>query len=140
MLKILWTKVDASGGPYACWPWTGHISTHGYGTYGQKYAHRMILGCLRDRPLARGEIVRHRCDNPPCCNPTHLQIGTQYDNIQDRVKRGRGNSGIRNAEKTHCPQGHSYDEINTRMHRGSRECRTCHRLRAAVYRDRKRGI
>lgn len=37
----------------------------------------------------RGSVVRHVCDNPRCINPTHLVLGTQLDNIQDRVDRGR---------------------------------------------------
>ena len=35
------------------------------------------------------DIVRHKCDNPHCINPDHLEIGSNYDNIQDRNKRGR---------------------------------------------------
>jgi len=41
-------------------------------------------------------IVRHKCNNILCCNPHHLQLGTQYDNIQDRVQSGRCAKGERN--------------------------------------------
>lgn len=37
----------------------------------------------------KGLVVRHKCDNPPCINPEHLELGTQCDNIMDMIKRGR---------------------------------------------------
>jgi len=56
-----------------------------------EYAHRVAW------KLAYGEIpeglhVLHHCDNPPCCNPKHLFIGTPKDNAQDRASKGRGNN------------------------------------------------
>lgn len=35
------------------------------------------------------KVVMHLCDNPSCINPHHLKIGTQFENIKDRVKKGR---------------------------------------------------
>lgn len=46
--------------------------------------------------LAEGEVVRHTCDNPACCNPAHLIRGTVADNVADRVARGRSATGERN--------------------------------------------
>jgi hypothetical protein len=37
----------------------------------------------------KGKVIMHSCDNPSCINPNHLKIGTQIDNIKDRVKKGR---------------------------------------------------
>lgn len=125
--------VDDSAGPDACHPWTGHISNRGYGRFnaggrpGQS-ATRWILGYLRDRPLAPGELALHRCDNPVCCNPRHLYIGDQVQNMADMVRRGRGRNLLadRHRAKTHCPRGHEYTPENTRRNgRGSRECLTC---------------
>ena len=77
-----------------CWPWNG--STHnGYGTFsllvdgvGRRNwrAHRLA------HFLATGEfpqVVMHMCDNPPCCNPSHLRGGTQADNVRDMNIKGR---------------------------------------------------
>jgi Mor family transcriptional regulator len=44
--------------------------------------------------ISTGLVVRHKCDNPNCINPEHLEIGTQADNIQDMVDRGRQATNI----------------------------------------------
>lgn len=82
-----WAKVDRSGGPDACWPWTGSRSKKGYGLIWRRRAHRVAY------ELTYGEIpaptVRHSCDNPPCCNPAHLLAGTVAENNADCLDRGR---------------------------------------------------
>jgi hypothetical protein len=49
-----------------------------------RIAYALIKGAIPD-----GQIVRHRCDNPGCCNPKHLEIGTHSDNMGDALDRGR---------------------------------------------------
>lgn len=88
---LFWSKVER-GDTAACWPWTGTTNGVGYGIFtalGHKfYAHRQAYA-EASGTIPEDMIVRHRCDNPICCNPSHLEIGTMADNSQDAVKRGR---------------------------------------------------
>jgi hypothetical protein len=49
-------------------------------------------------------MVRHSCDNPPCCNPSHLLEGTQLDNMGDAASRGRTAQGSRNGMAKLCEE------------------------------------
>lgn len=79
-----------------CWIWTGEVNNRGYGRFtvyrGERrfrpLAHRLAYE-LANGELARALVVRHSCDNPPCCNPAHLSVGTQRDNARDAQERGR---------------------------------------------------
>jgi hypothetical protein len=51
-------------------------------------AHR-VAWTLTNGPIPAGLVVCHRCDNPPCCNPEHMFIGTQRDNLADMFAKGR---------------------------------------------------
>ena len=85
-----WRKVARSG-PADCWEWQAALCTGGYGSAwnGRSVlAHRMAYE-LHNGPIPGGLVVRHRCDNPRCVNPAHLELGTQADNVRDRVRRGR---------------------------------------------------
>lgn len=103
-----WAKVDKNG-PTAypeldpCWPWTGCRSKQGYGylNVGGKYTRTSRLSyVLNVAPIPPGMIVRHRCDNPPCVNPSHLLVGTHLDNVRDARERGRAATGARNGRHT----------------------------------------
>lgn len=52
-------------------------------------AYRVVWELYNGRPLEQNEIIRHTCDNPVCCNPLHLQVGTHQDNMNDMKKRDR---------------------------------------------------
>lgn len=88
-----WASVDKSAGPDACWPWTGAADPYGrFKAQGKTFlANRVAFSIANDDRLEDGEIVRHRCDNPPCCNPAHLVDGTHFDNVADMLERDRVN-------------------------------------------------
>ena len=83
-----WSKVEKGDG---CWIWKGAKLPHGYGLFSfnnkTHRAHRMSWA------LSNGDIgnqfVLHKCDNPSCVNPDHLFLGTQRENVEDMVRKGR---------------------------------------------------
>jgi hypothetical protein len=56
---------------------------------GQVYVHRVAWE-LANGPIPPNTNVLHSCDNPPCCNPEHLYLGTKSDNTRDMMLKGRG--------------------------------------------------
>ncbi len=87
-----WAHVDKSAGSDGCWPWVAYKNRKGYGQLraGGRgiLAHRMAY-VLTNGPIPDGLFVCHTCDNPICCNPAHLFLGTNTDNMQDAAKKGR---------------------------------------------------
>jgi len=88
-------KVDRAPGqgPYGdCHEWRGHRIKWGYGGFkvGRQVrkAHRVAYE-LANGPIPEGALVLHSCDNPPCCNPAHLSLGSQVGNMADKRARGR---------------------------------------------------
>lgn len=131
----LWEKIEV-GSHWECWPRTGAHDSKGYGLLkvqgAQQRAHRLVWEYTYG-PIPDGLWVLHRCDNPPCCNPDHLFLGTNQDNQRDSVNKGRN----ANMKKVHCPQGHLYDEANTYIRfDGKRDCRACRREGAHQFRQR----
>lgn len=97
LLARFHARVDTSGGPGACWPWTPPAKK-GYGQISTEpnvllLTHRIAYALRYGEPGALH--VCHRCDNPPCCNPEHLFLGTLPDNYYDCVKKRRHTHGQR---------------------------------------------
>lgn len=91
-----WAKVDWIGkGEDECWNWTAYKGPKGYGQFGVGHtlhtAHRVAWAFWHDREIPPAEIcVCHKCDNPSCCNPSHMFLGTKADNNSDMRRKGRG--------------------------------------------------
>jgi hypothetical protein len=91
--QAFWSKVDISSGVKACWLWFGARKPNGYGNLriNKKYmlAHRVAFELANKIIIPDGLKVCHVCDNPPCCNPNHLMLGTVRSNAADMVIKGR---------------------------------------------------
>lgn len=99
-LQKFWAKV--AKGPQ-CWLWTaGTLKSGGYGGFvshffpSESRAHR-VSWIIENGPIPDGLHVLHRCDNPPCVRPDHLFLGTNLDNIIDRMRKDRSWSKLTRA-------------------------------------------
>jgi hypothetical protein len=123
----LWPKIDKRGTD-DCWPWTGSLTSKGYGQineggrYGRRLAAHRVVYELVVGPIPEGHDIDHHCENKACCNPAHLEPVTRQDNML----RFHG-------KRTECHYGHPLDGI---VHGSNpqglpaiyRYCRTCSRL------------
>lgn len=112
--------------PAGCWEWQRSKDNVGYGTFKDvtRKTHKLhrLMYQLYKGSIPEGMLVCHTCDNPACCNPDHLWVGTQKDNIRDCVVKGR-------RTKTHCPHGHEFTPENTyTFPDGRRQCRKCKKV------------
>lgn len=97
-----------------CWNWKLSKDRLGYGRmtismgsrkqFRSESAHRYSYEIFNG-PIPAGMCVLHRCDNRSCCNPDHLFIGTQKENIHDMHKKGRGPRGYRRKNTIAALQG-----------------------------------
>lgn len=119
----LWSHVDRSAVD-GCWPFTGATQPFGYGIIGvgsrlagSMLAHRAAF-TVTNGPIPPGMCVLHACDNPPCCRPDHLFLGTHADNMADMATKGR--AGVLPSEQ--YPRAvltaKQVEEIRSRRHPG----------------------
>ena len=110
LIERLMARLDKGGPVHSTQPDKGHcwVSSHrkvgnGYpqirgpkadGTKAQQYTHRVMWEHLNG-PIPSDMVVMHTCDNRACCNPDHLELGTQADNVRDMMKKGRARTGKR---------------------------------------------
>ncbi|MGH7851153.1 MAG: HNH endonuclease signature motif containing protein [Thermodesulfobacteriota bacterium] len=98
----LWSRVDKSGGPNACWPWTAkarHVFGYGCLSINNKLeASHRVAYTIAYGDIPEGAHVLHTCDNPPCCNPKHLFLGDNVVNMKDMYKKDRYARSHRNQQ------------------------------------------
>ena len=86
-INNFWKKVEKTD---TCWLWTGAISG-GYGNVSinrEFYRAHRIAWLLTGNIIPSGHVMRHKCNSKNCVNPTHLESGTQADNIADMKRDG----------------------------------------------------
>src|SRR4030043_361681 len=87
--KRFWNKVNKTDD---CWIWTAYCNKKEYGCFKfqdkSELAHR-VSWIIHNGPIPNGLHVLHKCDNPPCVRPDHLFLGTDKDNANDRISKGR---------------------------------------------------
>ena len=91
-----WVKIDIKS-EEECWPWKEAVNDDGYGkfsiTHDQReyklFAHRVAKTLSMGKEIEEGKLVLHACDNPPCCNPSHLFVADHQTNMDDMVSKNR---------------------------------------------------
>jgi hypothetical protein len=112
--KRVWDKIDIKGED-DCWPYKACLNVHGYGVISEGntkiLAHRAAF-ISKNGDILNDLKVLHSCDNPKCCNPKHLFLGTQADNVKDMHNKGRAVSV--SGDKNHMSKLSNSDVITIR--------------------------
>jgi hypothetical protein len=84
---------------YDCWDWNGALNKDGYATFsiqGKSYRANRFSWEMHNGEIPDGINVLHKCDNRACVNPNHMFLGSQKDNVQDAISKGRQNQSTKN--------------------------------------------
>jgi len=102
-----------------CWTWEGKLGVKGYGIF------RVGKKLLRPNRVAyflatgidpKDKCVCHTCDSPSCCNSDHHFLGTQAENQEDKVKKGRQAKGATSGPRNHPERMARGDANGQRLH------------------------
>ena len=97
-ISRFWSKVAKIPDPNKCWEWMGSKRRRGYGRFSIRvskgiestFVASRIAYFLKHRVDPKEMVVCHECDNTGCVNPFHLFLGTNKDNTDDMMAKGRG--------------------------------------------------
>lgn len=107
-------KIDARGD---CWLWMAYTTPKGYGQTwtGERVtsSHRFVWETLVG-PIPEGMVLDHWCEVPRCCNPDHLQVTTDRENVL--------RTGPAKTRRRYCPQGHDTQDVGRTLIGMCREC------------------
>lgn len=132
-MRIILNNEKSKPTSTGCIEWTGRKDKHGYGLYkvkGKRHLAHRVSYQQSFGEIASGLLVCHTCDVRNCINPDHLFLGTNLDNVNDMLKKGRHY----NQKKTHCLRGHEFSGDNLYVQvlkngRTHRRCKACMKLR-----------
>lgn len=100
-----WSKVGIDLDLDKCWDWRGSFRRK-YGRFNvtvskgkdKDFSSHRIAYYISNGIDPADKIVMHKCDNPKCVNPNHLSLGTNKDNTNDMMNKGRGKKQFKNGE------------------------------------------
>lgn len=124
---LLRVKNETVVNPNDCWIWAGALSGRGYPSISWKgttyilprLMHKWCIG-----PIAKDADVHHKCEEPKCVNPAHLEATNSHKYLH-RV--------------THCRRGHEYTAENTAYSgHGHRYCKSCQRIMIKIWRRKQK--
>ena len=136
-VERFWSKIDKQS--EGCWEWVAGKQRQGYGQIeykGRRFLAHRLAYLLHYGALEQNLCICHKCDNKACCNPKHLFMGTQKDNTQDCINKGRAAFQNINKERAwdvgtlrrnvaQCKRGHAFSEKNTGKQAKGRYCKRC---------------
>jgi len=102
-----------------CWDWIKSLGSHGYAHIAERgknlRGHRLSYE-IHFGKISSGLLVLHKCDNRKCVNPKHLFLGSQKENMEDMIAKGRHpiakKGKIINATKSYILDKHPKSKLN----------------------------